>query len=283
MKRTLWQDLVVENPMLIEIRRFQRRFFKFSSRNTMNSAVLALSLIAYVGILGIVFRSSGDIPPSGIIIYLQTPLFVFFAPGMLHGAIAGERERRSWDLLLVAPVTKAQIVAGKYIGALSALGFGALLMLGPVVIAAARWSHTNWYNLFLVELVSLSFLAAECALTILISARVKRAFVALGTTLGTMIMLLIVIPIFAGMALGGNSGNVLDLALFLHPFMAMTKISGLEQRYDFSNEIVANMFWGWPQILIYLFLAGVLIFWAGQTLTFAENDVKFLPQGHKDA
>lgn len=283
MRRSLWQDLVVDNPMLIEIQRFRRRFFKFSSRNAMNSAVLALSLIAYVGILGIVFRSSGDIPPSGIIIYLQTPLFIFFAPGMLHGAIAGERERRSWDLLLVAPVTKAQIVAGKFIGALAALGFDALLLLGPVIIAAIQWSNTNWYNLLLVELVSLSFLTAECALTILISARVRRAFVALGTTLGTMIMLLIVIPVFIGVSLGSGSGNVQDLALFLHPFMVMAKISAIDQHMDPSNEIVASMFWGWPQIFVYLFLAGVLVFWAGQTLTFAENDVKFLPQGHKDA
>jgi hypothetical protein len=116
MIKSLWNDLVVRNPMLIEIQRYRRRYLSFSGVHAVNSAVLALALLCYAGVVLLVCNFRGAL--SGIaLIAAQTGLFVLFAPGMLYGTIAGERERRSWDLLLVAPISKAQIVMGKLIGA----------------------------------------------------------------------------------------------------------------------------------------------------------------------
>ena len=156
MKRQLWDDLVLKNPMLIEIQRFRRRFLSFSGSNTMNSAVLALCLVCYAGLVLIVLQARGNISPL-VIVMFQTGIFTIFAPGMLHGAIAGERERRSWDLLLVAPISKAQIVVGKFIGAMAALGIASVLFLFPILIAAVSYRGTNWNDLFEAEAVSLSW------------------------------------------------------------------------------------------------------------------------------
>lgn len=283
MNRNLWQDLVVQNPMLIEIQRFRRRFLSFSGNNTLNSAVLALALICYAGLVLIVLQAHGDLSPMYIVIF-QTALFSVFAPGMLHGAIAGERERRSWDLLLVAPLSKAQIVVGKYIGALTALGIASGLLLAPILLAAVTYHRTNWIDLILSESVSLSFTMLVCAFTMLISARVKRPFMALGASLGTLSIGLIVIPLFL-LSMAGPYGGFDDV-LYLHPFMVLSRISEVAERggsYSSTRSYVNNFEWGWVQVLVYLGLAVVLVAWAAKTLIFAENEVKFIPRGHTDA
>src|SRR5207302_725971 len=67
--------------------------------------------------------------------YFQLVLLLFIGPLVLHSSIAGERERRSWDLLLIAPVTKAQLVVGKLISGLAILGAVFVLMLLPVLVS----------------------------------------------------------------------------------------------------------------------------------------------------
>lgn len=282
MNRKNWENLVTNNPMLIEIQRFRRRFLSFSGNNTMNSAVLALTLVCYAGLVLIVMSGRGDIPPISIVVF-QTGLFTFFAPGMLHGAVAGERERRSWDLLLVAPVSKAQIIAGKFIGALTALGIGAGMFAIPVLVAAALYRHTNWYNLLLAELVSLSFIMAVCAFTILISARVKRPFMALGATLGTLAMGLLVLPMLIGVMIAGSGGSFTDATLVFHPFYVLMKIYEMDSNRYYSDAVSSSPLWGLPQVAVYTAMGIVLVVWAARTLNYAENEVRFLPGGKKDA
>lgn len=282
MNRNLWEDLVTQNPMLIEIHRFRRRYLSFSGHNGMNSAILALTMICYAGLVLVVMSGKGNIPPDTIVM-VQTGLFTFFAPGMLHGAIAGERERRSWDLLLVAPVTKTQIVFGKFIGALMALTMGAAFFAIPTFIAAVMWSHTNWSNLILCEVVSLTFAVAVCALTILISARVRRPFMALGATLGSLAAVLVIFPVLLGLMLAGAGPYFGDVVLYLHPFYVLSQIHQVDT-YVWAPERNMNLpQWGWPQSFVYLALAAILVGWAANTLNFAENDVKFIPRGNKDA
>ncbi len=189
----LWQDLISQNPMLIEITRFRRRYLSFSRANSMNGVLLALVLICYAGLVLVVSIGRENTPPI-IVIQFETGLLCLFAPLMLYQAISGERERRSWDLLLAAPITKPQIVIGKFIGAMAALGIAALLFLLPLAILEVSYKGANWGNAIEASLVSLSFLTCVCALTILFSARVKRSLMALGASLGTLMVVLIVIP-----------------------------------------------------------------------------------------
>ncbi|AIE83926.1 ABC transporter permease [Fimbriimonas ginsengisoli] len=284
MNRNTWEQLVVHNPMLIEIQRFRRRYLSFGGSNTLNSAVLGLGLVCYAGLVLMVMNGQGDISPLWIIM-LQTGLYTLFAPGMLHGAIAGERERRSWDLLLVAPITKAQIVVGKFIGALAALAAATAMFLFPVAIAAVTYRRTNWHDLLLCELLSISFAIAVCSMTLLISARVKRPFMALGASLGALGVVLVVAPILLAVVFSTSGMRDVDLLYFLHPFYALGQISVLSEgsSYGRSGGMVSPVFWGWPQILVYLGLSAVMIAWASNTLNFAENEVKFIPKGHRDA
>jgi ABC-type transport system involved in multi-copper enzyme maturation permease subunit len=282
----IWQDLVAGNPMLIEIQRFRRRFLTFSGSNTMNSAVLALAMICYAGLVLVVLQAKGEMSPL-LIVMFQTGLFTIFAPGMLHGAIAGERERRSWDLLLVAPISKAQIVVGKYIGALAAMATASVFLLVPTLLAGVTYRHTIWIDVIEAEAVSLSFTTAVCAFTILISARVKRPFMALGASLGTLAVALLVVPGLISAMVGAYHGFDEDI-LFLHPFVVLEKIMSISEANAVptgrdSSSFIGNSNWGWIQVFVYLAMAVVFVTWAAKTLIFAENEVKFIPRAHVDA
>ena len=279
--RALFGSWFRENPMRIEISRFRRRFLGFGGTG-LTSTVLALVLLCYIGLVMLVVNLRGDLPPVALIIF-QTILFCFFGPAMLHGAIAGERERRSWDLLLVAPITKAQIVAGKFMGAMVALGIGAAAMALPTLIAALGYRKTTLWDLALAEGVSLSFCTLVCAWTIFLSARAKRPFMALGATLGTLALGLLVVPaLFASLA-GGDRFST-ELFLALNPFAALVKLleSGESRSYG-DGAIIDPSLYGVPHILIYLFLTLAFLVYAERTLNFAENEVRFLPKAHPHA
>lgn len=99
----------------------------------------------YVGVLGLVvwaiimiFNMSGETftPELGSIIFTflglaQFTLLCFSAPGLTAGAIAGEREKQTLDLLLITRMSPLQVVAGK-LGA--AVAFTLLLMVASLPV-----------------------------------------------------------------------------------------------------------------------------------------------------
>ena len=200
-----WTELVSRNPMLIEIARFRRKFLSISGSNAVGGVILGLIAICYVGIVTLVVTFRTDIPPLALVA-VQTIIFVLLAPTLLHSAIAGEREKRSWDLLLAAPITKAQIVVGKFIGALSAVGIGTAAFVFPIGITAFSYKDTNFWDLGLAEVICLSFTVLVCSITIFFSARVKRSFMALGATLGVLAVSLLVVPAMLGVLVTGGGG-----------------------------------------------------------------------------
>ena len=281
MKRTL-DALVRNNPMRIEIARFRRRFMAFGGVGLTN-VVLALVLLCYLGLVMLVVNARGDLPPIALILF-QTMLFCFFGPAMLHGAIAGERERRSWDLLLVAPISKAQIVAGKFMGAMVALGIGAAAMGLPILISAVGYRKTGLWDLALAEAVSLSFCTLICAWTIFLSSRVKRPFMALGASLGTLALGLLIVPALFASIVGGDPFST-ETFLYLNPFTALSALmSKGEMRWIYGDGgVIPPALYGGPHVVLYLALTFGFLLYAERTLNFAENEVKFLPRGHHHA
>lgn len=265
--------------MLIEVSRVRRRLTAVKGPKQVNGIALGLVLVCYAIFLALLGYFPGEIPPVALVL-VQTVIFTMVAPGLLYTSIAGERERRSWDLLLAAPITKAQIVAGKFIGAMSALAVGAGLFLVPILMTAVTYHRTSLYDVWLAEMVSLSFIALVCSFTILISARVKRALTALGTVIGTLGIFLVALPALIGTALGSPSSTDMDFFMFAHPIMALGRIMDSS---GYSYQAVSNHLFGWPHIVLYSIFTLIFLVWTERTLTFAENDVKFLPQPKDNA
>ncbi|RYG38251.1 hypothetical protein EON81_04140 [bacterium] len=275
--RDLIDNLVLDNPMSIEIIRFRRKFMTFSGPNATNTAVALVVFALYAGLNLMVVSNASDINPN-IILFLQLFLFCIFGPALLHGAVAGERERRSWDLLLVAPVSKAQIIVGKFLGAAAALAAFSAAMLLPLGIAAFSYSRTVLIDIMVGELMSQAFALMVCAFTLFISARVKRPFMAMGIVVACLALGLLILPGMLTVVLGGDQLTG-DLLFYFNPFYVL----GRMDNSGFGSRGVSSAFYGIPHIFIFLLMTGVFLAWAINTLTFAENDVRFLPKSAKDA
>src|SRR5437868_1944057 len=128
-----FRELVIDNPLIIEFKRSVRRFFGVSKHSSVNAVVLVISCLLYGLLLLVTISNRSGMSPL-IIIWVQTFIFCFVIPANLHGAIAGERERRSWDFLLVAPISNLQIVVGKLLSGLATVGTTVVLMLPPILI-----------------------------------------------------------------------------------------------------------------------------------------------------
>jgi ABC-type transport system involved in multi-copper enzyme maturation permease subunit len=265
----LWTELIVENPMLAEVGRFRRRYLS-TRGGPINTVVGLLFLLGY-GLLTItVLYFRGDIPPS-VIIVLQTVFFAFIGPAVMHGAIAGEREKRTWDVLVAAPVSKAQIIAGKFLGGALVLAAITLLMAVPILIATfgamgSPFSSVTPGSVLLAEAISVSFGLAVLAMTLLFSARCRRAFTALGVSLAVLFGGLVVLPTFLGAAMGWAS----QLLLSFHPMVTIVTIE------TSPNADWLGPFQGLIQVGLYLFLVVVMLGWAERTMHFADGDTKFM-------
>ena len=289
---SIWRTHFSENPMMVEITRFRRKFFG-TGGSAVNGVILALTLMIYIGILALVWYFRKDANPI-YLIYLQTFLFTLLGPSILHAAIAGERERRSWDFLLVAPVSQGQIVTGKFMGAGAATLACAVALLLPIAIGVAFYDRNSTYylpdatgttfwsaawNIGLAELLSVSWGFVVAAMTLFFSARCKRGFVALGTVLAILVASLIVWPILlsSGGMLFEHTNNILN---FFHPFWAIGQIESANV-LSRENQVWEKIY-GLPQIIVYIGMTAVFLFWTERTLRFADGEVRFIPK-HKDA
>jgi ABC-type transport system involved in multi-copper enzyme maturation permease subunit len=263
--------------MLIEVRRYRRRLLGGGRPNGINIAVLTLGAVCYVGLLMIVGNGNGTIPPI-VIILMQTGIFTLAAPAVLNNAIAGEREKRTWDLLLVAPVTKAQIMMGKFAGAMTNLLLGSTLFLLPIFICAVSYKDTDYFALFLAEVDSLTFAMFACSVVLFFSARCKRAFTALAMSLGFLLLGLIVYPMLMA-AFGSLDDITRHFLLFFHPFVTQSEL--MSRSYSFSQPDTTSAIGpAMIQICVFTGLSIVMFFWTERTLTFSDNEKKFLPTRH---
>lgn len=272
-----WRDLVTENPMRIEIQRLRRRFFSFSSSNSLNSVVLALAIVCYVGVLMSVISARGAFPPIGLV-FAELALFTIMAPAMLYGAIAGEREKRTWDLLLAAPVSHGQIVAGKFLAALWAIGIASALVGVPIAINGLLYDSTDWLNLLAAEVTTVTFTILVAAITLFLSARCSRGLLALGITLGILAVWLIVVPPVASLFTLADP-TVSVYANYFNPFFVLADLLQASEP-SFGGISDLPPYRGWVQSGIYTLASALLVFWAAKTLTFAENDVRIVPHHH---
>lgn len=290
----LWRELVTENPMTIEVSRFRRRFLEGGRSRNLNTAVLVLALLAYACLLVVVGNYSEDVAPS-VLIFAQTGAFVILAPALMFGAISGEREKRSWDLLMAAPITHAQVIAGKFLAGLAAIGATFVLLLIPTLMTAYTYEIRTYLDgvplsppilgstaLINEEIISLTFGVLLVAGTLLFSARCRRSLMSLSVVIVSLFLVFGAVPLMAFSAAYNALGNgFTDLCWFFHPFFAIERIEEIRQTGLVSEsylEVIRPAWFGVPQGLLYLGLAGVFLVWATKTVNFADGDKKFIPR-----
>lgn len=269
-----WRELITDNPMLVEIARFRRRFLSVGGSSAMGGLVLAIVAMLYLGLLMLVFGSRGDIDPMAIVMF-QTVIYILVIPGMVYASIAGEREKRTLDLLMVAPLSTEQIVMGKFLGAMSGIGVGVGAFLVPILICLLTFPSTDMLHFVMSELVSCSFVVMLAAMTLFFSARSRRALTALGLTLGVLTMSLLVGPMLAVSLFDVQTDSIF---VAYHPLFVISNL--MQRSTSFAPSSYNALIWGLPQTIGYLVLAAVFLLWASRTLRFADNDATFSLKGH---
>ncbi|MBI4499045.1 MAG: ABC transporter permease subunit [Chloroflexi bacterium] len=119
----------------------------------------------------------------GLLAVFQLLLVIFIVPGLTAGAIAGERERQTLDLLLVTPLSAFSIVLGKL---LSSLAYVLVLLLAslPVFSLAFLFGGVSPTMVAKAFLISFSTAVLIGALGLLVSTLIRRVQMATVATYG---------------------------------------------------------------------------------------------------
>ncbi len=184
---------------------------------TLFSTVIVYAGSAQQGFLG--FRGVEVTIASlvSLVIYL-VPLIALI---LGYDSIVGERERGSLDLLLSLPISRLELLLGKFLGLAVALSIATLLGLGIVGLALA-WSAPEAlldYAGFVLSslLLGMSFLAMAMLISVIASDRTQASGAAIGLWFGFVLiydLLLLAALVFVG---DGWLSPLLSYGLLLNP------------------------------------------------------------------
>lgn len=104
-------------------------------------------------------------------------LLIFIVPALTMRLFAEEIKMRTFDLLLTSPITSAQIVAGKYLAALAAVG--SLILIALVYPAATGlFAKINWSTLIVAFMGIFLVAAVYAAMDLFCSSLTESGIVA---------------------------------------------------------------------------------------------------------
>lgn len=196
-----------------------------------NRWVLAVAAIFTAFALVIAYFGSaqqGEVGFHGIEVTIASlvSLVIYLIPliALIMGfdAIVGERERGSLDLILSLPVTRLELLAGKFLGLSAALtlstvaGFGLVGVLLSYQLSAAALVHYGAFVLSSV-LLGMAFLSLAVLLSVLAADRARASGIAIA--LWFFFVLAFDLLLLGGLVLGGGEvgSNVFPYLLLLNP------------------------------------------------------------------
>ena len=137
---------------------------------------------------------------------MQVSLVALFAPALTAGAISGERERQTFDVLLVSRMTAVEIVWGKLV---ASVAFMLLLILAalPLFAAVFLFGGIDFEQFVITQLLTVTTAVSIGAVSLFLSAAFRRTLAS--TVVGYGVA-------FAGMVGTLVAGALFTLALVVH-------------------------------------------------------------------
>jgi ABC-type transport system involved in multi-copper enzyme maturation permease subunit len=211
MKESLVRYLVTENPMCFEATRTARRFFRTGgdTGRGVNAVVLGIIGVVYLWCLVAVFRYKEDW--SFWLGAIEMLLVTLVVPASMYAAVSGEREKLTWDALIMTRLTPAQIVAGKALWRMGLVAAIVALFLPPLVLShvvgatagnSAPEFHT-WGALFASQALILCWGWFLAGFSLWVSAATKRTATTLSLLAAGLLGFLVIAPMLVGI-FGGN-------------------------------------------------------------------------------
>lgn len=257
---------------------------EFSDR-LRNRWVLAVALVFTVFSLAITYFGSaaqGQIGPRSIeaTIASLVSLVIYLIPliALLLGfdAIVGERERGSLDLLLALPITRLELLLGKYLGLAAALALSTLA--GFALVAALLWQRFGaaglyHYGGFVASsvLLGLAFLSLALLLSVLARDRTRASGLAITLWFSLVLvfdLLLLGLLVASGGELGGLlGGDGFAYLLLLNPadvfrILNVFSLDDMARLYGLASVVPPAL--GNPWLM-----GGAMLAWIGAPLALA--------------
>lgn len=153
-----------------------------------------------------------------VLVVLVFGVIVLMSPAMCAGAIAGERERQTLDLLLCSPLSARRIVTGKMLSNLAFILF--LLMLTLPLFAMVYLFGGSSFGDIVVLFLYLAICAYACtSVAIFFSALLKRS--SLATILTYVALFLFVVLTFVGGAYAMQLHNMNYTGAYPDPYVPL--------------------------------------------------------------
>jgi ABC-type transport system involved in multi-copper enzyme maturation permease subunit len=266
------RPLFVANPMYAEVQRERNKAMAEHNWRGAQLAARILLIVIYLFLLILTIRWIEYVEPF-VLMYVMLGLATILIPAGLHGTIAGEREKRALDLLLVAPVTPGQIIVGKFGKTFLSLALLIVAVGGPALIIELVKQDSNAYlygqhstglagyfrSLVLVVATSL----AMGGLTMWVSSKTKTNSGAMLATVGALFVVLIVVPAMGGVVSALSPGTS-EFLLYSNPFVLLYHAYAGEMQYAYDPSGVGRPFqpasYLWPTVTGLTALA-VLFLW----------------------
>lgn len=172
-----------------------------------------------------------------LVIYL-VPLIALI---LGYDAIVGERERGSMELLLSMPITRFEILLGKYLGLAAALavstlaGFGAGLLPMAAQLGANDIFHYAGF-VFTAILMGMAFLSLSLLVSVLASDRMRASGVAIGLWFFFVLIFDLLLTGALVVSKGALSSGTFGALLMLNPADVFRLLN------IFSSEQVQSMY-----------------------------------------
>lgn len=225
---------ILDNPLLADYHRSVRRFLGL--RQSSGGQAVALLFIVgalYLFLLLLVLQFAAYME-TRILVNIQNLVFCFSIPAVMHGLIAAEREKRSWDVLATTPLTNKEIIWGKFFAGLLTQWITVALMALPMLIVTIASRESKFTNTIVEELISIAFAFCLAAICIAISSYSKRAYTAQLLCYTALVTWLVVLPVFINLIAGSFRSDWLMLG---HPFTLTHMVS--EKRFDYTSYSTA--------------------------------------------
>lgn len=191
-----------------------------------NRWVIAMTLLLAALALSLTFLGSAPTGNVGtaaldVVIVSLSSLTIFVVPLVAllisHDAIVGEMERGTLLLLLSYPVSRLQVLLGKFLGHLAVLSFATIFGYGAAAIAlaisGAAITAASWGAFASMILTSILLGAVFIALGYLISALVRERATAAGVAIGIWLLLVVLFDMALLGALVVDQGRTISSAV----------------------------------------------------------------------
>ncbi|MBS1723361.1 MAG: ABC transporter permease subunit [Armatimonadetes bacterium] len=237
--RHVVRDLFTENPCLPKSLSSFSRSLRIGTWPASTAIVAVIILLVYACLVALAVQSVTWFEPS-IFLYGMLLISILLVAAVLYSGLAGEREKKSLDLLLVAPVTGAQIVAAKLTKAFLPLVASILALMVPAIVIGmmrivkgqpAFIDNVNFPIALAGALgLTLSANVLVAGVAVYMSALNKTMSSALTATIGCLFALYVVIAVLVS-AMAPISKDLVDTLLAYHPFVAMSSLLSQNARF----------------------------------------------------